>query len=102
MKLLEQTEFMVSAAWMENCLKKIQMLELVSEKNQEHYLSKLEVTGIHPNLIMESQMNNLDTVLLIGFDKTGKFILSASSGDAAGINYLLDLAKKAVFDCASR
>ena len=78
------------------------MLELVSEKNQEHYLSKLKFTGIHPNLIMESEMNNLDTVVLIGFDKTGKFVISASCGDAPGINYLLDLAKKAVFDCASR
>ena len=57
--------------------------------------NKLE---IDPDLVLRAQIGEYETVFVIGYDKDGELRLSGSIADGPELNWLLDEAKKRLFE----
>lgn len=57
---------------------------------------------IPPDRVLAGAMEKLELAIVIGVDKDGDLYFAASTADDREINWLLDMAKRALFDTPDR
>lgn len=62
----------------------------MGEVVQAEFITEAE---IDPDQMLEANKGSLKSLFLLGYDKENRFIMASSTGDLAGDNLMLDLAK---------
>lgn len=53
-----------------------------------------------PDEVIKNSLGRLDTVMIVGYDKDGEYFFASSSADGGICMWLLEQAKRSLFDAA--
>jgi hypothetical protein len=53
---------------------------------------------LEPDRVFEKAIGNVDSVVIIGFDKEGDFYFASSKADAGEVIWLMEMAKKKLLE----
>lgn len=62
------------------------------------YLQEETTLDIEPDKVLGAAFNELESVVIVGYDKAGRLYMASSYGDMAQTNYLLDKYKQLIIN----